>query len=84
MSNKFMVDVKRPAREVIAAMAQQKVFVGRAWPIWPTHVRVTGGHQGRDGEIQNSLRTGHGVGSFTLRTHFERSELFVCLIRLIN
>lgn len=43
VSNKFMVDVKRPAREVIAAMAKQNVYVGRAWPIWPTHVRVTVG-----------------------------------------
>jgi len=41
VSNKFMVDVRRPARPVIEALAKRNVFVGRAWPIWPTHLRVT-------------------------------------------
>jgi histidinol-phosphate/aromatic aminotransferase/cobyric acid decarboxylase-like protein len=41
VSNKFMVDVKRPGMEVIKAMAAQKVFIGRVWPAWPTHVRVS-------------------------------------------
>ena len=40
-SNKFMVDTKRPGREVIDAMAKEKVYIGRVWPIWPTYVRVT-------------------------------------------
>lgn len=40
-SNKFMVDVKRPGQEVIKAMADEKVFIGRVWPAWPTHVRVS-------------------------------------------
>ena len=44
-SNCFMVDAKRPAKEVIAAMAAQNVFIGRPWPVWPTHVRVTVGTQ---------------------------------------
>ena len=44
-SNCFMLDTKRPAREAIAAMAAQNVFVGRVWPVWPTHVRVTVGTQ---------------------------------------
>jgi histidinol-phosphate aminotransferase len=42
-SNCFMLDTKRPAKNVIAAMAGQNVFIGRAWPVWPTHVRVTVG-----------------------------------------
>jgi histidinol-phosphate/aromatic aminotransferase/cobyric acid decarboxylase-like protein len=42
-TNFFMVDVKRPAKEVIAAMRQQNVFIGRVWPAVPTHVRVTVG-----------------------------------------
>ena len=42
-SNCFMVDTKRPAKEAIAAMAAQNVFIGRVWPVWPTHVRVTVG-----------------------------------------
>ena len=43
VSNKFMVDTKRPGREVIDAMAQEKVLIGRVWPVWPTYVRVTVG-----------------------------------------
>ena len=44
-SNCFMLDAKRPAKEMIAAMAAQNVFIGRAWPVWPTHVRITVGTQ---------------------------------------
>jgi histidinol-phosphate aminotransferase len=44
-SNCFMLDAKRPAKEVIAAMSAQNVFIGRPWPIWPTHVRITVGTQ---------------------------------------
>jgi histidinol-phosphate aminotransferase len=44
-SNCFMIDTKRPAKEVIEAMAQQNVIIGRAWPVWPTHVRITVGTQ---------------------------------------
>ena len=44
-SNCFMLDAKRPAKEVIAAMQERNVFIGRPWPIWPTHVRITVGTQ---------------------------------------
>lgn len=43
VSNCFMLDTKRPAKEIIAAMAARNVFIGRAWPVWPTHVRITVG-----------------------------------------
>jgi histidinol-phosphate aminotransferase len=43
VSNCFMVDTKRPARQVMAAMAQQNVIIGRAWPAMPTHTRITVG-----------------------------------------
>jgi histidinol-phosphate aminotransferase len=43
VSNCFMVDVKRPGQQVARAMAQQKVIIGRAWPVWPTYVRITVG-----------------------------------------
>lgn len=43
VSNKFMVDTKRPGKEVIEAMAREKVYIGRVWPVWPTYVRVTVG-----------------------------------------
>lgn len=41
VSNKFMVDVKRPGRDVVSAMYREKVMIGRVWPSWPTHVRVS-------------------------------------------
>jgi histidinol-phosphate aminotransferase len=43
VSNKFMVDTKRPAQEVIMALRKEKVYIGRPWPVWPTSVRVTVG-----------------------------------------
>jgi len=43
VSNCFMLDTKRPAKEIIDAMAARNVFIGRAWPVWPTHVRITVG-----------------------------------------
>jgi histidinol-phosphate aminotransferase len=42
-SNCFMLDVKRPPQEFMKAMAAEKVFVGRSWPSWPTHARITVG-----------------------------------------
>ena len=43
VSNKFMVDVKRPGKEILQAMAKEKVYIGRVWPSWPTYVRVSVG-----------------------------------------
>jgi histidinol-phosphate aminotransferase len=42
-SNCFMLDVKRPGKEVMAAMAAKDIFIGRIWPAWPTCVRITVG-----------------------------------------
>lgn len=42
-ANCFMVDAKRPTQTVIDALALQGVLIGRPWPVWPTHVRVTVG-----------------------------------------
>lgn len=42
-SNCFMVDVKRPAKEVQAALAAKDMYVGRMWPAWPTSLRITVG-----------------------------------------
>ncbi len=44
-SNCFMLDTKRPAKEVIDAMAARNVYIGRIWPIWPTYTRITVGTQ---------------------------------------
>ena len=43
VSNCFMVDVKRPANEIVMALRKENVYIGRVWPAWPTHVRVTVG-----------------------------------------
>jgi histidinol-phosphate aminotransferase len=43
VSNCFMLDTKRPTKEIIDAMMARNVFIGRAWPVWPTHVRITVG-----------------------------------------
>ena len=40
-SNCFMINTKRSGKEFYAAMASQKVFIGRVWPVWPEWVRVT-------------------------------------------
>jgi histidinol-phosphate aminotransferase len=42
-SNCFMLDTRRPGKDVIQAMAGKDVFIGRIWPAWPTQVRITVG-----------------------------------------
>ncbi len=42
-SNCFMLDVRRPGKEVMAAMAAKEIYIGRIWPAWPTQVRITVG-----------------------------------------
>jgi histidinol-phosphate aminotransferase len=42
-TNCFMLDVKRPGSEVIAALAAKDIYIGRIWPVWPTQVRITVG-----------------------------------------
>ncbi len=52
VSNCFMLDTKRPAKEAIAAMAQQNVFVGRIWPVMPTYTRITVGTRDEMNQFQ--------------------------------
>jgi histidinol-phosphate aminotransferase len=40
-SCKFMVDTKRPVEMVIRGMAEEDVLIGRPWPVWPTHARIS-------------------------------------------
>ena len=42
-ANMFMVDWKKPAKDVQAGFAAYGVEIGRSWPIWPTVSRVTVG-----------------------------------------
>jgi len=67
-SNCFMLDAKRPAKEVIAAMQAQNVFIGRPWPIWPTHVRITVGTQN---EMERFQETWHQVMSTGAVAHLD-------------
>jgi histidinol-phosphate aminotransferase len=42
-ANMFMVNWKKPAKEMQAAMAAEKIQIGRNWAIWPNVSRVTVG-----------------------------------------
>jgi histidinol-phosphate aminotransferase len=42
-SNCFMLDVRRPGKQVQAALAAKEMFVGRIWPAWPESLRITVG-----------------------------------------
>ena len=41
VSNALMVDARMPTPKVIDGLKQQGVYVGRPWPVWPTHVRIS-------------------------------------------
>jgi histidinol-phosphate aminotransferase len=68
-SNCFMLDAKRPAKEVIDALAKRNVYIGRPWPVWPTHVRITVGtqpemdafHEAFQAVVKNSTTTGYAT-----------------------
>ncbi|MGA9527385.1 MAG: pyridoxal phosphate-dependent aminotransferase [Terriglobales bacterium] len=55
-SNCFMLDTKRAGKEVIEAMAAQQVHIGRIWPVWPTHVRITVGTASEMERFQTALK----------------------------
>ena len=75
-SNCFMLDTKRPAKEVIDAMAARNVFIGRIWPVWPTYTRITVGTQqdmeafqsAFDAVMKGSATTGYSAPSPSFRT----------------
>jgi histidinol-phosphate/aromatic aminotransferase/cobyric acid decarboxylase-like protein len=56
VANFFLLDTKRPAKEVIAAMAQQNVVIGRVWPAMPTYSRITVGTSGEMEQFQAALQ----------------------------
>lgn len=65
VSNCFMLDTKRPAKQVIAAMAQEKVIIGRIWPAMPTYTRITIGTREEMDRFQGAFQkvmNGTGVG----------------------
>jgi histidinol-phosphate aminotransferase len=40
-ANMVLVDGRRPGRELVAALLEHKVAIGRSWPSLPNHARVT-------------------------------------------
>ncbi len=57
VSNCFMVDVKRPGQEIVQALRQEKIYIGRVWPAWPTHVRVTVGTEEEMNKFKTAFHT---------------------------
>jgi len=67
-ANCFLLETKRPGKEVIDAMAQQNVFIGRIWPIMPTCVRITVGTHDEMQQFQTALqKVMHGTTAFSLQ-----------------
>jgi len=56
VANFFLLDTKRPAKEVITAMAQQNVIIGRVWPAMPTYSRITVGTSNEMEQFQAALQ----------------------------
>ena len=55
VSNKLMIETGKPTQEVIDAMAQRGVYIGRPWPAWPTHVRVSLGSEADMARFENAF-----------------------------
>jgi histidinol-phosphate aminotransferase len=67
-SNCFLLDTKRPGKEVIDAMALQNVFIGRIWPVMPTCVRITVGTHEEMQQFQAAYqKVMRGTTAFSLR-----------------
>jgi histidinol-phosphate aminotransferase len=55
-TNCFMLDAGRPGKEVMAAMAQRNIYIGRVWPIMPNWVRITVGTRGEMDQFQQAWK----------------------------
>ena len=67
-SNCFLLDTKRPGKEVIDAMAQQKVYIGRIWPVMPTNVRITVGTHDEMQQFQTAFqKVMRGTTAFSMQ-----------------
>jgi len=45
-TNCCMIDTKRPGQEIVQALQEKSIYIGRVWPAMPTYVRVSIGTQG--------------------------------------
>jgi histidinol-phosphate aminotransferase len=55
VSNCFMLDAKMPARRLINAMKKEKIYIGRVWPVWPTHARISIGTKEEMAKFKTAL-----------------------------
>jgi histidinol-phosphate aminotransferase len=55
VSNCFMLDAKMPARRLINAMKKEKIYIGRVWPAWPTHARISVGTKEEMAKFKTAL-----------------------------
>jgi len=55
-SNCFLLDTKRPGKEVREAMAKENVMIGRVWPSMPTCVRITVGTEEEMSHFQSAFQ----------------------------
>ena len=67
-SNCFLLDTKRPGKQVIDAMVQQNVCIGRIWPVMPTCVRITVGTREEMQQFQIAYKkVMSGTAAFSLQ-----------------
>jgi histidinol-phosphate aminotransferase len=67
-SNCFLLDTKRPGKQVIDAMAKQNIFIGRIWPVLPDHVRITVGTHDEMRQFQEAFqKVMQGSAAFSLQ-----------------
>jgi len=55
VGNCFMLDAKAPARRLVNAMQKEKVFIGRVWPAWPAHARISVGTKEEMAKFKTAL-----------------------------
>ena len=63
VSNCFMLDAKRPAKRLVAALTKEKVYIGRVWPAMPMHARVTVGTREEMAKFKTALLKVYGEGA---------------------
>lgn len=54
-ANMFMIDWKKPAKDMQAKMQAQNVQIGRSWEIWPTVSRVSVGSRDEMAQFKTAL-----------------------------
>jgi len=66
-ANCFLLDAKRPGKEMIDAMSRENVTIGRVWPVMPNWVRITVGTQPEMEQFQaafQKIMSGTTVGKY--------------------